>query len=117
MVMEKALSREGSAGCWRESRIYPPLALEVGVSSADAELNCACTACASSRKERMPEHKLRRNMMVRPYGKDVASISSTPFVYRDAWFVFSSRNYSSVKEQLDRVAGRFSASEMIRAYY
>src|SRR5580704_1804079 len=98
MVMEKALSREGSAGCWRESRMYPPLALGVGTPWVGVELNCACAACTRSRKERMPEHKLRRNMMVRPYGKDVASISSTPFVYRDAWFVFSSRNYSSVKE-------------------
>src|ERR1700743_247143 len=77
MVMEKALSREARRGCGRSSRLYPPLALGVGTPSAGLELNCACAACVNSREERIPEHKLRKDIMVRPYGKDVASISST----------------------------------------
>src|ERR1700733_3824027 len=71
MVMEKALLREGSAGCWRESRINPPLALGVGVPSAGTELSCACAPGSNSRKERMAGYEMRRDMMVRPLGKKV----------------------------------------------
>src|ERR1700678_1797941 len=76
MVMEKALLREGSAGCWRESRIYPPLALAGGAPSAGTELNCACAACTCSRRESMKRNELRRDMMVSHCGKGAASISS-----------------------------------------
>src|ERR1700761_2523303 len=67
MVMEKALSREGSAGFLRESRIYPPFAL--GVPSPGAALSCACAAGTNSRKERMAGYELRRNMMAWPSSK------------------------------------------------